>query len=689
MASQPSSPVVGTISVSPTRKSSLLVQRHGTVTNRWRYSNLYDSDTDEDEVGDMTLDDLLALPESTGLTPQESKSRQDHENEKGQDDVDDDTTVVSEPVSPGTLTLNHLSQDTDLHYDHADLENDLAEREAALKTPLQPPLPSTEQQSEKLDTSTASNGVSVAPLAKEGRESDPAEAPETTPGKTGPTSQEQSLVKMRRRGFVVEKVDLATGRVLVEYPSLRQAGIALKIVHNKVGVAIKEKKEFPEGYFLRRKEQHKDQKLDQTTSKRRKPTLESVSTGTEVMENRSSETTVVVDVDREKSQVLQRTSDEETESKATQEENCTTEKNNKEGMEPFCDLCNERITFDKAMHHPWCPKHPQHIVSRGHEILERLKHGSMLGCNVCKQEYQRGRTMSREELEKNTIAHSKECFEYRRQLEQRLLKEKQAKEKSATHNVTSQATRSQINCEDSSTEEKTASPNDAMFQTRSGRRVRDMQPIISELLRKPDDDSEASMYVPPSHRRENLSAMGRKDKVINTSGGGQSKPKARLGISRDDFDHDSDESDTEVVEVLWEPAENPWGADDYQEGDVVVVLGTTGGFVHHEALLPSRRFEIDPFTETPAYSSTHYTPKEGFHYLELTRDIPTSLPWGFTVKRHEFGGACLVESVQSLSPASSAVSFNCNCCMPFSSVDLIIGLLSSRSALLLLHRRRI
>ena len=31
-------------------------------------------------------------------------------------------------------------------------------------------------------------------------------------------------------------------------------------------------------------------------------------------------------------------------------------------------------------------------------------------------------------------------------------------------------------------------------------------------------------------------------------------------------------------------------------------------------------------------------------------------PWGFTVRLHEFGGACLVDSIESLSPAEAAVS---------------------------------
>jgi hypothetical protein len=120
---------------------------------------------------------------------------------------------------------------------------------------------------------------------------------------------------------------------------------------------------------------------------------------------------------------------------------------------------------------------------------------------------------------------------------------------------------------------------------------------------------------------------------------------------------DDDASDTDVVEVLWDPAEDPWGHDGFKEGDVIISSGRSTGLGHIETLLPSLRFELDPFVNSKLYCTTHCTPIEGFQVLELRRDPHATLDWGFTVERHEFGGACLFNTVDPASPASSAVSY--------------------------------
>lgn len=111
-----------------------------------------------------------------------------------------------------------------------------------------------------------------------------------------------------------------------------------------------------------------------------------------------------------------------------------------------------------------------------------------------------------------------------------------------------------------------------------------------------------------------------------------------------------------LLKPNWVPCENPWGPSGYQEGDVVLV-DTSGGFTHHETIYGGERFTVSPFGLDYDYGNSHRTPSEGFDVILLTRDPNAQHPWGFTYRRHEFGGACLVSSVDPLSPAASAVSF--------------------------------
>jgi hypothetical protein len=120
---------------------------------------------------------------------------------------------------------------------------------------------------------------------------------------------------------------------------------------------------------------------------------------------------------------------------------------------------------------------------------------------------------------------------------------------------------------------------------------------------------------------------------------------------------DDDANCGERLVISWNNINhNPWGRDEYTEDDAVLFSTTAGGIGDVDVLFPGIRFEIDPFSRSDRYHSTHHTPEEGFQALVLTRDPLETIPWGFTVYRHEFGGACLVSSVFPLSPAGAAVS---------------------------------
>ena len=75
-----------------------------------------------------------------------------------------------------------------------------------------------------------------------------------------------------------------------------------------------------------------------------------------------------------------------------------------------------------------------------------------------------------------------------------------------------------------------------------------------------------------------------------------------------------------------------------------------------------KRFVANPLEEGSPYHATHRSPERGgYSVLRLMRDRLCLRPWGFTVRLHEFGGACLVDSIEPLSPAVVAVSASVIC----------------------------
>jgi hypothetical protein len=121
------------------------------------------------------------------------------------------------------------------------------------------------------------------------------------------------------------------------------------------------------------------------------------------------------------------------------------------------------------------------------------------------------------------------------------------------------------------------------------------------------------------------------------------------------IDVEVDADPNEKITITWDDGENPWGPDGHKEGDVVI-FSSFAGLNHHETILQSDRYELDPFATFDRYRMTHNAPEEGYQAIVLRRDPLATRPWGFSCQRHEFGGACLVNSVDPLSPAEAAVS---------------------------------
>ena len=116
----------------------------------------------------------------------------------------------------------------------------------------------------------------------------------------------------------------------------------------------------------------------------------------------------------------------------------------------------------------------------------------------------------------------------------------------------------------------------------------------------------------------------------------------------------------------WLSCPNPWGEIGHEEGDFVVIspfqsesAADMVSVLHQgpNGSIP-KRFVANPLEDGSPYHDTHRSPaRKGYSVLRLTRDRMGLRPWGFTVRLHEFGGACLVDNIEPLSPAEAAVSY--------------------------------
>ena len=114
----------------------------------------------------------------------------------------------------------------------------------------------------------------------------------------------------------------------------------------------------------------------------------------------------------------------------------------------------------------------------------------------------------------------------------------------------------------------------------------------------------------------------------------------------------------------WLSCSNPWGKISFEENDIVIISPFQSENAHNLIatfhLGPNgsapKRFAFKPMERNSPYLKSHRSPERGgYTVLRLTRDKSCLIPWGFTVRNHEFGGACLVDSVEPLSPAEKAV----------------------------------
>jgi hypothetical protein len=360
---------------------------------------------------------------------------------------------------------------------------------------------------------------------------------------------------------------------------------------------------------------------------------------------------------------------------------------------PYCAFCSGGETKHQV-HHAWCKLNPQFHKSGAHEVLRRVTEGMKLGCTVCEKEFRTGR------IQQNSV-HKSSCKE-----NQKIIfdVDELPQQSEAKSNVKHKEKKSKSSRPAEAAVEK-RNTNEPTLKTKRGRSVK-----VSDKIRTSDaylsdigrDGSDASEDLEPQQKRKPVSSLFRaerspeaeKDKVRSKVDSRQNKKavapnqESAVDVSRSnpkassndanalpalgsgnkqhasfaaDYSSESDAEyeDSEELEIIWEPCPDPWGQKGYVDGDIVV-FSNKAGIGSVETALPSPRFEIDPLSGSCRYRKTHHMPSEGFHALLLQRDPQCTLSWGFSVQRHEFGGACLVSSVESMSPAHAAVS-SCNC----------------------------
>jgi hypothetical protein len=310
---------------------------------------------------------------------------------------------------------------------------------------------------------------------------------------------------------------------------------------------------------------------------------------------------------------------------------------------PFCCKCNTPAgTRQPRMHHSWCPHNDFFEDSGADDILERVHHGLEVDCRACQTEYQTGKLVTR------TPKHNAACRKYQERVKQQQEAERQnaAKKK-----------------------EKKKEPQ----QGPQKKCTVDYLSSSSDSRGSDDHMDDVSCYKPRKRKSKihvlsvgapSTSTKRRKTKKTSKTTPKTSRPKQPTcskvtpPVSNNTTTSNSrtEELRNQVVKANWVSCdENPWGPPGHTDGDVLL-YGPQQGMGHYEIVSPSKRYTLEPFSPSSSYRNTHCTPQEGFTMLSLRREPLSRLPWGFKVGWDEFGHACLVESIDRLSPAAAAVS---------------------------------
>ena len=301
------------------------------------------------------------------------------------------------------------------------------------------------------------------------------------------------------------------------------------------------------------------------------------------------------------------------------------------GLVPFCALCNGRNTI-RPIHHSWCPKNDHFDTSGADEVLARIQRGLKMNCEGCQLEYQSGRRAP-------DGTHAQRCHGGHKatpSVDPRMGSESEPEK---MENIKKQDKGTTVTILKGSkpviaTEIVEAKPN-KRIETKPA-----SKPIVT-----------ATKSVGSKNRTTSAVAVVKK-----------SKPKLPVPPQLSDDDSLDDSDNGEKLNVTWDECDNVWGYEGHHDNDIVIYSTSNIG-CHYETLFLDERYEMYPFMTCRQYRNTHYSPEDGYQAIVLRRDMLGRRPWGLTCVRHEFGGACLVDSVEPLSPADAGVRRHCfkNC----------------------------
>ena len=337
----------------------------------------------------------------------------------------------------------------------------------------------------------------------------------------------------------------------------------------------------------------------------------------------------------------------------------------------FCKKCSRSSSNDNSKlvyHHSLCPKHHEFKQSGAKERLFKLMKGSENGCKACEYNLKFGK-LSRKlshssqcELRKNTDSNKTLSqhgdHENKNELKKDATKQCKdnckTKKKATTKNVKSSNNSIQ---DDKVTQQEIGDKSIATQENNHGTLDNGAR-YINKMVRKDDHSIEklsqagtSNILVTKTERCKIQSPC-----LIHENKVGGAKDNVNRHVQKNVYKRQLILAD-DLARPSWVASPNPWGSMHHHENDYVLFSPTTYRLlVEGQGFLPPR-FVINPFCPNLDYHKSHKTPDNGFSLIRLTRDRLSLRSWGFTFRAHEFGGACLIESIDFMSPAHAAVSF--------------------------------
>ena len=332
---------------------------------------------------------------------------------------------------------------------------------------------------------------------------------------------------------------------------------------------------------------------------------------------------------------------------------------------PFCRKCNDNGGSTK-LHHYLCPKHEDFHGSGAKDKLLIVIAGIRDNCKACMHEFKFGK--------KSNEIHNAKCgrsnmISSKKSKQDEVHEKKNVKQKkSAKENKKNKPAKSDLL--QRLNHQKAKKDSDHQQNRKTTTTIYRKEKAVGKTI-------ETKVKAPPKivrNKAETSPKVNKRDKIVtlddntNVAPVTPITPKSRLNVSINQ--KDEIESREQIVpplkitddsDSMWVSCPNPWGDRTHQDGDFVLISPSSYSFATEVQGPRPRRFVVNPFDlVTTEYHWSHKSPSDGCSVLELRRDSLALRSWGFTFAYHDFGGACLVTSIEPYSPAEDAVRhFSC------------------------------